>query len=210
MADGFTHEYEGSSGDEAASAPAKPAARTPKQQAATAKALEALSRKRAEAAAAKESKTAPAAAPAKKPAPAPAPPAAAGGAGAGAASPSPPPNPLAHAAHERPAYDPIMIAEIVKREVELQRLREKEIGWDKAKRGGKSRRRRRAEPELDSSTDDDEDASASSEDDHRPSRKLTRRSRKPVNVVPDPRDGAGSNIEFFDKLMGRNTKFNPW
>ena len=105
-----------------------------------------------------------------------------------------------------------MIAEIVKREVELQRLKEREIGWDKAKRGAR-RGGRRARKARSRSVSEDEDASSDDEsesEDDRPSRRLQRRRKRPVNVLPDPRDAATGPTDFFDQLMVRNSKFNPW
>jgi hypothetical protein len=99
-----------------------------------------------------------------------------------------------------------MIAEIVKREVELQRLKEREIGWTRAKR--RASRRRKA-ISLDSETESASEESELSEDD-RPSRRLAPRSRKARNVLPDPRDVQAAPADFFDQLMVRNGKFNPW
>lgn len=205
MSDGFTHEYEASTDEEAAEVEVeKPKrGRTPKQQAATAKALEALSKRREEAAAARASKKPAAKLEAAKPTPvAAAPPPAAAGAGAS------PPNPLAHAVDAKPAYDPLMIAEIVKREIELQKAKERELGWHKTRKSSRSRSRRRARSE--SSSDDDSDETEESYDD-RPSRVLQRRARKPAKIVPDARDAASAPpTDFFDQLMTRHSKFNPW
>lgn len=203
MSDGFTHEYEASTDDESAEpVEEKPKrGRTPKQQAATAKALEALSKKREEAAAARAAKkTTPKtdAAKAAPAAPPPPPPAAAAGAGAS------PPNPMAHAVDAKPAFDPLMIAEIVKREIELQKVKERELGWHKTRKSSRSRSRARARSE--SSNDDDDESEASYDD--RPSRVLQRRARKPAKIVPETR--AAAPTDFFDQLMTRHSKFNPW
>lgn len=201
MADGFSHEYEGtSSEDEVTAAPTARKERTPRQKAATQKALAALAERRAAAAAAKEDKKAKKEPASKaKAAPKEAPAAAGAGASSAPAPPPPPPaaNPYAHSTTDRPSFDPMMLAEIVKREIEVQRLREKELGW----KSRSSRRKARA-AELDSSTDE-------SSDSDRPSRVLSKKrsSRKPAEILPaaDERD-----VDFFEKLMTRGSKFNPW
>jgi hypothetical protein len=204
---GFTHEYEGTSSESegVAETPAPKKARSEKQKAATANALARLAELREQKAA--EKKAPKVAKKAEKPiaAKVTSTPAASAPAPVAAAAPAQQaPNPYAHASHERTAFDPMLIAELVKREIEVQKLREREIGW----KGGRTRRRRRADTDSDS---------AESSDDDRPSRTLsrTRSRRRPVDVMPpaqDPRDAAGgaSEADFFDRLMTRNSKFNPW
>lgn len=203
MSDGFTHEYEASTDEEAPPVVEKPKRqRTPKQQAATAKALEALSKRREEAAAARATKKATEKPAATEPKPSPvADTSSTAAAGAGVSAP----NPLAHAVDAKPAFDPLLLAEIVKREIELQKAKERELGWHKTRRSARARSRKYA-----SSSESESEESSSDSYDDRPSRVLQRRTRKPAKIVPDARDAPMPPTDFFDQLMTRHSKFNPW